>query len=46
MSAQSVLMVVSRSALIQMVPTIVSAKLAMSLNETSIHAKVNGTVSY
>jgi len=46
MSAHPVLMAVIRSALTQMVPTIVDAKLVISLKETSNHVKVSGRLPY
>ena len=41
MSAQLIIMAVSRSVLTRRAPTTVSVKVVMSLEETSRHAKVN-----
>ena len=46
MSAQLILMAVSRSVLTQMAPTIVSVKVVMSSKGTSGHAKVNEELPY
>ena len=46
MSAQLILMAVSRSVGTQMAPTIVSVKVVMSSKGTSGHAKVNEELPY